>query len=281
VTTARREPPHHDTLTCYCDYQCRLPECVQRYRAWENKRYHAKAAGTWQPLLDAEPVRQHLLQLHAAGITIHRVAAITGLTYRAVRNFTQHDYGHTASRKRRVTPEVAAKILAVNTRDHTPGNVDSTGSRRRIQALVAIGWPSIYVADRAGIHRSNRSVIVNRPTVRATTAQRITAAYDEMRHQKPARHGISKTSIKRAKQQAAANRWPTPSYWDECGAIDDPHFEPQYGVSRRELVAQDANWIMRTTGLDRATTAQRLGVHKSYLDHAFRDHPEYALDVAA
>jgi hypothetical protein len=38
---------------------------------------------------------------------------------------------------------------------------------------------------------------------------------------------------------------------------------------------------MRTTGLDRATTAQRLGVHKSYLDHAFRDHPEYALDTAA
>lgn len=281
MSTTRREAPNHDTLTCYCDYQCRLPACVQRYRAWENNRYHAIANGTWQPLLDAEPVRQHLLHLHAAGITIHRVATITGLTHRAVRNFTQHDYGNTAPRKRRVTREVAAKILAVNTRDHTPGNVDSTGSRRRLHALMAIGWPLLYTAQHAGIHPSNRSVIVARPTIRATTAQKITAAYDELKNRKPARHGIRPTSIKRAKQQASANRWPPPAYWDETGAIDDPHFEPMYRVTRREIVAHDANWIMRTTGVSREDAANRLGVTKSYIDHAFRDHPEYAVGVAA
>jgi hypothetical protein len=281
TTVIRTEAPHHDTLTCYVDYRCRLPACVDRYNAWSRDRLHAIADGTWQPLLDAEPIRQHLLNLHAAGITIHRVAAITGLQFRAVRNFTQHDYGNTAPRKRRVTREVAAKILAVNAIDHTPGNVDSTGSRRRVHALMAIGWPLIYTAQQAGIHRSNRSVIIARPSIRATTAQNITAAYDEMRHQKPARHGVRPTSIKRAKQQAAANRWPPPAYWDETGAIDDPHFEPMYRLTRREIVAQDAHWLMTTNGLSKAAAAERLGVDRSYVEHAFRDHPEYAPGEAA
>lgn len=282
MTTATRQPPHHDTLTCYCDYHCRLPECVARYRDYERARGRAITAGTWQPLLDAEPVRQHLLKLRAAGITIHRVATITGLQYRQVRTFIQHDYGNAAPRRRRVTREVAAKILAVNAADHTPGNVDCTGSRRRVQALMAIGWPLIYIAERAGIHPSNRSVILSRPTIRATTAQKIAAAYDELRHEKPARHGVRPTSIKRAKQQASANKWAPPSYWDErMDVIDDPDFEPMYGVTRRLIIAQDANWIMTTVGLNKADTAKRLGVDKSYLDHAFRDHPEYAVEVAA
>lgn len=281
TTAVRREPPHHNKLTCYVDYDCRLPECVDRYNAWGRDRRRAITAGTWQPLLDAEPIRQHLLTLHAAGITIHRVAAITGLEYRAVRNFTQHDYGNAKPRKRRVTRAVAAKILAVNPIDHTPGNVETTGSRRRVHALMAIGWPLIYTAERAGIHPSNRSVVLARPSIRATTAQKITAAYDEMRDQKPARHGVRPTSIKRAKQQAAANRWAPPAYWDENGAIDDPHFEPMYRLTRREIVAQDAGWIMSTLGVDRGAAAERLGVSRDYVDHAFRDHPQYAVEVAA
>jgi hypothetical protein len=63
--------------------------------------------------------------------------------------------------------------------------------------------------------------------------------------------------------------------------IDDPHFQPMYGLKRREIVAQDANWVMRTTGLTKAAAAERLGVDKSYIDHAFRDHPQYAVEAAA
>jgi hypothetical protein len=274
VTTATRTPPHHDTLTCYTDYRCRRPECVDRYNAWGRDRGRAITDGSWQPLLNAEPIRQHLLALHAAGITIHRVAVITGLTYRAIRNFTQHDYGNAAPRKRRVTREVAAKILAVNAIDHTPGNVDCTGSRRRIQALMAIGWPLVYIAERAGVHPSNRSTIVSRPTIRATTARKIADAYDEMRHQKPARHGIRPTSIKRAKQQGGASRWPTPSYWDQCGAIDDPRFTPDYKVTRLEIVAEEADWLITTAGLTRTQAAERLEVSRCYVDKALARHPE-------
>ncbi|GAA2929450.1 hypothetical protein [Streptomyces enissocaesilis] len=278
TTATRTTPPNHDTLTCYTEYRCRLPECVERNNAYDRRRNRAITAGTWQPLLDAEPVRQHLLALHAAGITIYRVAAITGLQFRVVRNFTQHDYNNAASRKRRVTRDVAAKILAVNLADHTPGNVDTTGSRRRVHALMAIGWPLLYTAERAGIHPSNRTVIIARPTIRATTAQRIAAAYDEMRNQQPAKNGVRPTSIKRAKQQAAANRWPTPAYWDETGAIDDPDFIPEYKKLRAEIIAEEAHWLMTMGGLDRDQAAARLGVARFTIDRALREHPQ---EVAA
>ncbi|MEU7032683.1 hypothetical protein ABZ958_03230 [Streptomyces sp. NPDC046237] len=49
--------------------------------------------------------------------------------------------------------------------------------------------------------------------------------------------------------------------------------------NRRAAIAEDANELMRTSGLDRATAAIRLGVSKAYIDHAFRDHPQYALDT--
>lgn len=51
--------------------------------------------------------------------------------------------------------------------------------------------------------------------------------------------------------------------------------------NRRAAIAEDAHELMRTSGLDRATAAARLGVSKAYIDHAFRDHPEYAVEVAA
>ncbi|MEU2073601.1 hypothetical protein [Streptomyces sp. NPDC013489] len=278
--TRRREPPNHETLTCYTDYACRLPACRDRYNTWNRDRGQAISAGTWQPLVDAEPIRQHLIALDEAGITFHRVSVLTGLPYKSVRAFVHHDYGHAAPRRRRATPEVAAKILAIGFTDS--GYVSPIGSERRFQALVAMGWPTLHTARRAGLHPSNRNTIFRAPSMRAATAQRIAVTYDEMRTQNPARHGVSAVSIKRAKAQAAERRWPDIAYWaDRMDVIDDPDFEPLYGVTNRELVAQDANWVMRTSGLDRANAAARLGVSKSYIDHAFRDHPEYAVDTAA
>ena len=268
-----REPPHHDTLTCYTDYRCRRPDCVDRYNTWGRDRERAIADGTWQPLLDAEPVRQHLLALHAAGITIHRVATLTGMTHRSVRNYTQHDYGHAAPRRRRITREVAERILAINPAEHTPGHVEPLGSRRRVEALAAIGWPSIHLARKAGIHPSNRTTILAGPTMRASTAQRITDAYDELKRLKPARHGVRKSSMSRAVKQARDLRWPPPKYWDETGAIDDPHFKPLYRVTRAEILAEDAVWLIGA-GLDRTAAAERLGVDKSYLDRALAQYPE-------
>lgn len=283
MTTDVREAPHHNNLTCYTDYRCRRPECIERYNSWQNNRLHAVAAGTWRPFIDASPVREHLLKLYTAGLTPYRVSVLTGIDWHTVRLYTQADPKQGRGMIRQTTPEVEAKILAVQPEPTLPGRVDPIGTHRRIQALVAIGWPLRELGPHLGLKPDYvRRVLKRGDQVYGTTAQATVDAYDRLRSSRPHRHGVSDIGIGRARRHAKQHRWAPPKYWDLYpGAIDDPHFEPMYGLTRREIVAEDANWVMRTVGLSKADTAERLGVDKSYVDHAFRDHPEYAVEVAA
>lgn len=280
MTTAVRQPPHHRTLTCYTDYRCRLPECVARFNAYDRTRRRAQAAGTWQPLVDAEPIRKHLLALHAAGITIHRVATLTGLTDTAIRSFTQHASAKNR-RRHRATHETAAKILAISLDTATPGYVDATGTRRRLHALVAIGWPLEVVATYVGVSQRNIWSLTQRNKVRATTARNVADVYGELCNEKPTRNGVSKWHAKQARNRASARRWPTPTYWDETGGIDDPDFIPDYKVTQAEILAEEAHWLITTAGLTRGQVAERLGKHRSYIDRVLVDHPQNNEPTAA
>lgn len=283
TTAIRREAPHHNTLTCYTEYKCRLPECVDRFNGWQRDRLRAMAAGTWQPYIDAAPVREHLLKLHAAGITPHRIEVLTGLDWKSIRLFTQPCVNQGRGMTRRTTPEIAAKILAIEVAPFLSGRVDATGTRRRLQALSAIGWPLRELGPHIGVEPDGVRRIVSRGSrVFGSTAQAVADAYDELRTSKPQKHGVSDLGINRALRRAKQLRWAPPKYWNQHpGAIDDPHFESSYGVTRREIVAQDAHFLMTTNGLDKNAVAARLGIDKSYIEHAFRDHPQYAPKVAA
>ena len=55
--------------------------------------------------------------------------------------------------------------------------------------------------------------------------------------------------------------------------------EGKHGLLR---VDHRREWVLiRFSGLSRAAAAERLGVSKAYVEHAFRDHPQYAVEVAA
>ncbi|NUP15451.1 MAG: hypothetical protein HOZ81_04975 [Streptomyces sp.] len=281
MTTAVREAPHHNSITCVRVHGCQRVECRERlnayYRTWRRSRKNPV-------FIDAEPVRQHLELLVAADVTPTRVATLTGLALETVAGFVRPYSSGTRryGRKRKVHPDVAAKILALDPETTTPGIVDATGSIRRIQALCAAGWPMLHLAGRLGVNERTVRMLPRQERMTARLAAQIAAVYEELKQQNPKAHGVSPTSIKRAHERAKAKCWPTPKYWaDRMDVIDDPHFEPMYGVTRRLIVAQDANELMRVCGLDRAAAAERLGVSKAYIDHAFRDHPEYAIEVAA
>ncbi|MEU8829412.1 hypothetical protein [Streptomyces sp900116325] len=279
TTAIRREAPHHNTLTCYTDFNCRLPECVARYTDWDRNRRTRQAEGTWNNLVDATPVREHIRRLMDAGVLPSRIAKASGIPLQSIRDLVGDGW---RGFRYRTSPATAAKILAVTEADATPLHVDPTGTHRRLQALVAAGWPLTHIDRRLGYKRERMRKILNEKVILGSTEQLIAATYEELRALKPERHGVPKCYAHQARRRAAAKRWAPPSYWDKYpDAIDDQHFEPMYGVSRREIVAQDAHWIMRTTGLDKSATAARLGVDKSYIDHAFRDHPQYAPKAAA
>ena len=282
MTTAVREAPHHNTLTCVKHYGCKRIECRDRlnayYRAWRQKR------STQPPLIDAEPVRQHLALLAEARIGPRRVATITGLAVETVAGFTRpySAHGTRFGRKHKVRPDVAAKILALNPDETTPGVTDATGSRRRVQALNAAGWPTALLRDRLPEGRSTILTIHKQTHLYARTADSIAALYDELKDQRPEEHGVHPTSAHRAWLRAQRNNWPDTAYWaGRMDVIDDPHFTPEYGLTRRQIVAQDARWLMQTNGLDKRTAAERLGVSKSYVEHALAAHPQTGQELAA
>ncbi|MFJ2697477.1 hypothetical protein ACIO5Z_14785 [Streptomyces rochei] len=284
MTRTAREAPHHRNLTCYTDYGCRRPECVERRRQWQRdlRRRHREG----QPaLVAAEPVRRHLLALQAEGISTNAVARTAGIDEWTLRNFLPSPTGK-RPRKHRATPETVRKILAVTAEQAAVGYRDGTGTRRRIQALVAAGWPMRRLAEHLGLNPSYVGDLVRRTEgkhlIFSATADKVAEAYERLRNERPNRHGIDARQVRRMKKLAADRKWPNTDYWtDRMDVIDDPDFQPLYGVTKREIVAQDAHWLIVQGRLDRASAAARLGVSKAYIDHAFRDHPQYAVDVAA
>ncbi|MFE7580746.1 hypothetical protein ACFU5Y_04160 [Streptomyces gardneri] len=283
MTTDRREAPHHNKITCYTDYRCRRPECVARYNAYNSPRARAKRAGTWDGLVEAAAVRKHILRLQDdCGVGPTAIAAASGISKQSVIEFINPQPGKNRGRRQRTSAETAAKILAVTPDGLIGLRVNAAGTRRRLQALVAAGWPLKHIAACSELKDASVGDFMRRNVVLLSTATKVARTYDALKDRKPIRHGVDRCQARRARDWAAREKWPTPDYWaDRMDVIDDPEFEPLYGVTRRELVAQDANWVMRTTGVDRATAAQRLGVSKAYVEHAFRDHPEYALGTAA
>jgi hypothetical protein len=277
-----RQAPHHNTLTCYTDYRCRLPACVERRRQWQRELRRKQREGQ-PPLIDAEPVRRHLTALQAAGISINAIARSVELDEWTLRNFLPSPTGK-RPRKHRVTQEVSRRILAVTAEQAAVGYTDGTGTRRRIRALVANGWPIRRLDEHLELHRSYIADLVNgrqqnRPVL-AATAVKVARGYDQVKGLKPSRHGVAPYLAKRAQKLADSRKWPPTSYWAaRMDVIDDPDFEPMYGMTRMEIVAEDARWLMRF-GLDRAAAADRLGVDKSYIDRALRD-PSAASEEAA
>lgn len=101
-----------------------------------------------------------------------------------------------------------------------PPLVDATGVRRRLQALMAIGWPSRELARRLGrdsgaLGRILWTASPHRRVTRELHAD-VNALYDQLWDQA----GPSLESRRRA----AARGWPPPLFWDDM-LIDNPLYD--------------------------------------------------------
>lgn len=263
--------PAHGTLSRHKYHKCACEPCREASAAYQRSRYRRIGYGSWQPLVDAEPVRQHLLQLRSAGISINKVAEASGL-YLATVTGILYGLGPNKTPKKRLRPETAAKILAVQPGTVTPGIVDPTGTRRRLQALAANGWPMKSLAPHIGVAPATVARLTRQKYLFGATAQAVANAYAQLRDQRPEDHGIPAGVTRKARNHADEQGWPTPDYWDDMGHIDDPGFDPNAKDIRPriEIVAEDAAWLL-DAGLGRDQVARRLGVSRFYIDRALRE----------
>jgi hypothetical protein len=204
---------------------------TQQYRtthaAYENHRRRQIAYGRWQPYVDAEPVRQHVRSLMDAGLSRRRIPELAGVPDATIGRLLYGSAGKEPSKLIRAA--TAEKILQVQATDEnlSPRTlVDGTGTRRRLQALIAVGWPRVQLAEQFEIGRNTIGRCLSRPRVYASTAVAVRALYDRLWDAPPPEGDRwAASAAEAARREAARKGWVKPLAWDDS-TIDDPTARP-------------------------------------------------------
>lgn len=209
---------------------CRCYTCSWEVAQYNDRRERGILYGTWEPFIDAQPVRDHVKALSAAGIGRRRLIELSGVSSGCLAKLLYGQPGAGLPPTARIRPEIASRILAVrpgarSLADHAV--IDATGSVRRLQALVANGWPQRRLAHRLGMEPANFGAVMRQDQITAAKARQIAALYMRLENADPRAQGVDNQAYSRAVNQGLRNRWARSPHWDE-NALDDPAAFPDW-----------------------------------------------------
>ena len=214
----------HGTRAAYVRDGCRCPHCRAANTAASNARHRERAFGRWHPFIDAAPTREHVQTLRAAGIGLDQIAKLAEVSASHVRQLI---YQRRDGRPpiQRVRPATAERLLRVHvsTANRAPrSHLDATGTRRRLQALVAIGWTPSRLAAEMGRSTPELRRSMTSARVTATTAQQVRDLYERLWDVRPP-HATSaqRAAIDTSRAYARRHGWLPPLAWDDIDT--DPH----------------------------------------------------------
>ncbi|MFE9560027.1 hypothetical protein ACFYM0_02820 [Streptomyces sp. NPDC006487] len=207
-------------------------------REVKRRRYLAQS-GKPSRSHDIADVQRHLRRLYyRGGMTARAMAAQSGVSRDTILHVIK---GHRMVGGRKVpitcllqstidklwTVELELPPDEVRAGSHLP----PLGTRRRLQALNALGYDGVWMAEQLGISPGNLNAMMlsvrSRHYVYAATAHRVAALYDEYQHTDPAGAGRGAWHISTAKTRAAKKGYAPPSCWDE-DTIDAPEAQPEW-----------------------------------------------------
>lgn len=267
----------HGTRNAYVVDKCRCRPCRDAASAYERRRAKDRAYGR-DAYVDAAPARAHIQRLQAQGMGWKRIARAAGLNESVVWKIIYGDHSRNLAPSRRVTPKTSEKILAV-TLDLAPGaTIDGTGTRRRLQALVAIGWSISELARRLDALPSNFGATIHgRKQVTVATATKARDLYEQLWDTPAPPSGRHGSVPIRARNYAKRMGWVPPLAWDD-ETIDDPAAAPHSDELAARRGAKGAGRVNADSlhdcaidwGMTREQAADRLGVTKSGIEHALQ-----------
>lgn len=143
---ARIEAAAHGTNVKYVWGRCRCELCTTASRNLNRSRARAIAEGTWIGLVDAAPVRAHLIVLSKAGIGCRTVHNFTGIPYSSLQDVK---YGN----RKKIRADKAEKVLRLDVtcqsdRGHVPA-APALAIIRRLQKDM--GLTKTAIARRLGL----------------------------------------------------------------------------------------------------------------------------------
>lgn len=230
---AYEAPPsqrEHGTRAKYFVEGCRCAPCRAANRAAAAERSRLLAYGKWHPWVDAEPVRTHLRYLQTCGMGLRAIGAAAGVHRKQLQSIVNGRPELGRGPQKVVRPALAATLLDVQPTLDTLGAstvIPAAGTTRRLQALVAVGWPQTCLAKELGWAPNNLSALIVAPTVMVRTARLVRDLYERLWKVDPLTHGATQIGVSRAKKRALQARWAPVAAWDD-DAIDDPAAFPDW-----------------------------------------------------
>lgn len=221
----------HGTYVCHVLDRCRCLPCTLARGEYDTDVAHKKVYGTWSPFVATAPALDHIRALQAAGLGWKRIAAAAGVppssVYPLLYGKADRNGGRPRTKARRALIDA---ILAVPmpTLDDLGATVvvDSTGTRRRLQALITGGWSVQRIATTHGLDRQPLDHALAGHPVRASTARTVSAAYEALWDQPPPQDTTGdRIAAVRARNRARTAGWAPPMAWDD-DTIDDPTATP-------------------------------------------------------
>lgn len=254
---------------CHRDFikPSRRGMCPACYMAWHTRRH---GYGTFESVyVDAEPARQHVAQLRAAGLGLRRIAEVSGCGRERLRCLTIGRSDRGTGPSRQILASHSERLLAIPLPEaphigpSDGARVPALGTVRRMRSLVAAGHSRASLCARIGVQPSNGTRLFCDPHGRTTaaTAARCAALFDELQ--------LVPGTCRRAINEGRRKRWPLPLDWDE-DSIDDPAatvqhsrrtsgYDPKHDPERIAARQQQVAALTRA-GLSANEIAARLGV---------------------
>lgn len=199
--------------------ECHRPRCTVSRESGPHCRKHRlmlQNAGI-SGFIDATPAREKIQDLHDRGWSFYRIGRRAGIATATVQRI-----GRGISR-RAYAPTVNA-LAAVE--QHGERWVNATGTRRRISALVRMGWTYVEISRLTGIPRDTLRKVTQRSRVNAENADAVSSLYERLH--------LTPGPSQKARTAGVTRGFHPPFAWD-LETIDDPTAEPNYGGEDTEV----------------------------------------------
>lgn len=200
------------------------------------------------------------------GLSPGDIAARSGMSVGQVKEVA-------AGRCERIYEITEESILGVKVPDDdwvpvADGFADTTGSRRRLQALTVQGFPLSFLTAKTGLAKSTVSLVRSgrKAQVMSSGLRAIKAVHEEFWDEDPLELGLSPEVVAKAKGWAKKYGWLPTEAWDD---IDDPECEPRTKPTPKYVrTAEDYRELTDRFGLNRRQAAERLDMSVDALNAA-------------
>ena len=198
----------HGTRDMYSYHRCRCPACGEANNAYYGQTAHLRWKRQW---VDPEPVRQRILLLREAGLSVQQMADMCGVQTSVLFHVL---HGRGGNRPKRVLASTLDALLAVRARDITAveltdgAKVDGAVPAAQTKALHAMGWTVEDLSERSGVGiQTFYKLLRGRGTTEAMR-RRIDALYRELHTIAPvAETPLQAARYKRALRRSAEHGW--------------------------------------------------------------------------